>query len=109
MPQDKPLIPLHPNLQFWQYILICVAAAVIAGPANAQVDAGALQQNLEQQLPLPSPLALPQPGKPEPLQQTVPKDGETRFVVKSFVVEGINLLPEAQIQEVTPLISTIQF
>ena len=75
MPQDKPLIPLHPNLQFWQYILICVAAAVIAGPANAQVDAGALQQNLEQQLPLPSPLALPQPGKPEPLQQTVPKDG----------------------------------
>ena len=56
--------------------------------------------NLEQQLPLPSPLALPQPGKPESLEQTAPKDGETRFVVKSFVVEGINVLPEAQIQEV---------
>lgn len=98
--QDKPSIQSQLKLQCWQSIVIFIVASFMTLPANAQVDAGALQQNLEQQLPLPSPLALPQPGKPEPLQQTVPKDGETRFVVKSFVVEGINLLPEAQIQEV---------
>lgn len=98
MPKNKPSMQL--NLPFWQSIVLFLTASVIALPANAQVDAGALQQNLEQQLPLPSPLALPQPGKPEPLQQTAPKDGETRFVVKSFVVEGINILPEVQIQEV---------
>ena len=73
MPQNKPSLQLQLNILFWQYIVIFIAASVIALQANAQVDAGALQQNLEQQLPLPSPLALPQPGKPEPLQQTVPK------------------------------------
>lgn len=69
-----------------------------AGQVNAQVDAGALQQGLEQQLPLPSPLALPEPGKAAPVQPSQPKEGELRFTVKSFAIEGINLLPEAEVQ-----------
>lgn len=68
------------------------------GQVYAQVDAGALQQGLEQQLPLPSPLALPEPGKAAPVQPSAPKEGEVRFTVKSFVIEGVNLLPEAEVQ-----------
>ena len=66
--------------------------------AYAQVDAGALQQGLEQQLPLPSPLALPEPGRAAPIQPSAPKEGELRFTVKSFVLEGIGILPEAEVQ-----------
>ncbi len=66
--------------------------------AYAQVDAGALQQGLEQQLPLPSPLALPEPGKAAPVQPSAPKEGELRFTVNSFVLEGVNILPEAEVQ-----------
>lgn len=68
------------------------------GQVFAQVDAGALQQGLEQQLPLPSPLALPEPGKASPVQTSQPKEGELRFTVKAFVIEGINLLSEAEVQ-----------
>ena len=64
----------------------------------AQVDAGALQKGLEQQLPLPSPLALPEPGKAAPSEPSVAKEGELRFTVKSFALEGINILPEAEVQ-----------
>ena len=66
--------------------------------AYAQVDAGAFQQGLEQQLPLPSPLALPEPGRAAPIQPSAPKEGELRFTVKSFVLEGIGILPEAEVQ-----------
>jgi len=69
-------------------------------PASAQVDAGALQQNLENQLPLPSPLALPQPTAREPLRPSAPSQGEVALQVKSFVLEGISILPEAKVQEV---------
>jgi hemolysin activation/secretion protein len=43
-------------------------------------------------------LALPEPGKAVPLQPSKPKEGELRFTVKSFVLEGINILPEAEVQ-----------
>ncbi len=71
---------------------------IYSAPVFAQVDAGALQQGLEQQLPLPSPLALPEPGRAAPVQPSTPKEGELRFTVKSFVLEGINILPEAEVQ-----------
>ena len=66
--------------------------------ANAQVDAGALQRGLEQQLPLPSPLALPEAGKDTPVGASPTKDDQLRFTVKSFALEGINILPEAEVQ-----------
>ncbi|QWE17164.1 ShlB/FhaC/HecB family hemolysin secretion/activation protein [Polynucleobacter sp. AP-Nino-20-G2] len=68
--------------------------------AQAQVDAGALQQNLEKQLPLPSPLALPEPGKEKAPQLSTPKEGEATFVLAAFALEGVNILPDAQVQEV---------
>ena len=67
----------------------------------AQVDAGALQQNLEKQLPLPSPLALPEAQKPSvPERESAAKAGEVRFTVNSFVLEGVKTLPEAEVQAV---------
>ncbi|QWE19886.1 ShlB/FhaC/HecB family hemolysin secretion/activation protein [Polynucleobacter sp. AP-Kolm-20A-A1] len=80
--------------------LIALAAISLISSANvyAQVDAGALQQGLEQQLPLPSPLALPEPGKAAPIQPAQPKEGELRFTVKSFAIEGVKILPEAEVQ-----------
>ena len=68
--------------------------------ANAQVDAGALQRGLEQQLPLPSPLALPEPTMKEGGSPSQAKPGDVRFTVSSFVLEGVKVLPEAEIQNV---------
>ena len=50
----------------------------------AQLDAGALQQGLEQQLPLPSPLALPQPERGASGPKAQAKEGEVRFTVNQF-------------------------
>jgi hemolysin activation/secretion protein len=72
----------------------------ISSAAFAQVDAGALQQNLERQLPLPSPLALPEAVKPTTPRESAAKAGEVRFTVNSFVLEGVKLLPEASVQAV---------
>jgi len=67
----------------------------------AQVDAGALQQGLEKQLPMPSPLALPEPSTKDALRTTPSgAQSEVTFEVKSFVLEGVNLLPEAKVQEI---------
>ena len=68
--------------------------------ANAQVDAGALQRGLEQQLPLPSPLALPEPTMKEDGASGQAKAGDVRFKVTSFELEGVKILPEAEIQAV---------
>ena len=88
-----------PSTKFHKSLFALVAiSTLIAGQAYAQVDAGALQQGLEQQLPLPSPLALPEPGRAAPVQPTQPKEGELRFTVKSFAIEGVNILPEAEVQ-----------
>jgi hemolysin activation/secretion protein len=64
----------------------------------AQIDAGALQQGLEKQLPMPSPLALPEPNARESLRPSESSQGDVRFEVKSFVLEGVSLLPEAEVQ-----------
>lgn len=71
-----------------------------AGQVHAQVDAGALQQGLEKQLPSPSPLALPESGPAQRVKPTESKAGEVRFEVNSFVLEGVSILPAAQVQEV---------
>jgi len=68
--------------------------------ASAQVDAGALQRGLEQQLPLPSPLALPEPEKGGAERVNKANANDVYFVVTSFVLEGANLIPEGEIQTV---------
>ena len=80
-------------------LLALTAISLISStPVFAQVDAGALQQGLEKQLPLPSPLALPEPerGTAGPTGQA--KDGEVRFTVTSFELEGVKILPESDVQ-----------
>lgn len=66
----------------------------------AQVDAGALQQGLEKQLPLPSPLALPEPERGTAGPASKAREGEVRFTVTLFELEGVKLLPEAEVQAV---------
>ena len=75
-------------------------ALLSSGQVFAQVDAGALQRGLEQQLPLPSPLALPEATTKEDNRRTQAKEGEVRFTVTSFVLEGIKILPEVEIQAI---------
>jgi hemolysin activation/secretion protein len=81
---------------------LCSSAAFAQAPGGSQppIDAGALQQNLERQLPLPSPLALPEAGKEKPAPIAPPKEGETTFVVSAFALEGVSILPDAQVQAV---------
>jgi len=84
-------------------LLIFIATTSLLSVTNAyaQVDAGALQQGLEKQLPMPSPLALPEPSAKDALRTTpTGPQSEVTFEVKSFVLEGVNLLPEAKVQEV---------
>ena len=85
------------------YSKSCLALAAISlmasSPVFAQLDAGALQQGLEKQLPLPSPLALPEPerGVSGPSGQT--KEGQVRFTVNQFQLEGVKILPETEVQD----------
>jgi len=82
-------------------LALFVGAGSLSGAIYAQVDAGALQQNLEKQLPLPSPLVLPDAQKPTvPERESASKAGELRFTVKSFVLEGVKTLPEEKVQAV---------
>ena len=79
---------------------LATSALLFSGHAFAQVDAGALQRGLEQQLPLPSPLALPEAATKEQEKASQAKAGDVRFTVNSFVLEGVKILPEAEVQAV---------
>ena len=81
-------------------IALAVISLTVSAQVFAQVDAGALQQNLEKQLPLPSPLALPEPSSKEGARPGEARKDELTFQVKQFVLEGISILPEPSIQEV---------
>ena len=80
------------------YLVAATLFSAFSGSLYAQVDAGALQQSLEQQLPLPSPLALPEPTLKAPTPQAPTKSDAVRFTVKQFVIEGVHILPEAEVQ-----------
>lgn len=66
--------------------------------ASAAMDAGALQQNLEKQLPPSRPL--PELGKIQPSNVPASNEGEVRFIVNAFALEGVSILPESQVQAV---------
>ena len=69
-------------------------------PVLAQVDAGALQQNLEKQLPLPSPLALPEPGQAAPVAPIQQKGDAVKFTVNQFLLDGVKTIPEVEVQAI---------
>ncbi|MBT8518087.1 ShlB/FhaC/HecB family hemolysin secretion/activation protein [Polynucleobacter paneuropaeus] len=89
-----------PNaLQLKRVGLVAITlCATFSQPLFAQVDAGALQQSLEQQLPLPSPLALPEPSRAAPAAPSQQKSDAVRFTVKEFVLDGVKTIPEAEVQ-----------
>ena len=84
-----------------QRLAALVALVFLSLTSNvfAQVDAGALQQGLEKQLPLPSPLSLPEPSSPLTPKPEEPREGGVQFIVNSFVLEGVSILPEAKVQD----------
>ena len=97
----KYALKMYINREFrLKTIVALLGSSAITNIAFAQVDAGALQQNLERQLPLPSPLALPEAVKPTGPRESASKAGEVRFTVNSFVLEGVKLLPESSVQAV---------
>lgn len=77
-----------------------VFAQANTGSNQPVVDAGALQQNLEKQLPVPSPLALPEPSREKSVPEVKPKEGEATFTIAGFALEGVSILPDAQVQSV---------
>jgi len=88
-------------MQFHKSLFFLAAiGAFSAGQVHAQVDAGALQQGLEKQLPSPSPLGLPSPTEREPLRSTPSAQSAVTFEVKSFVLEGVSILPADSVQAV---------
>ena len=88
-------------MQFHKSLFFLAAMGVFtAGQVHAQVDAGALQQGLEKQLPSPSPLGLPSPTEREPLRSTPSAESAVTFEVKSFVLEGVSILPADSVQAV---------
>jgi hemolysin activation/secretion protein len=62
-------------------------------------DAGALQQDLRQQLPAPSAAPLPEAVLPDHLTPSTAKEGQVTFIVKGFVVEGVKSVPQEKIEE----------
>ena len=79
-------------------LLIFSAQALLPSAALAVVDAGAIQQNLEKQLP--PARTLPEPGKPKPSNVPTPKEADVTFIVNAFALEGVSVLPESQVQAV---------
>ena len=62
-------------------------------------DAGALQQELRQQLPSPSAAPLPEPSMPGQNDFSSSKESGPTFVVKGFVIEGVNAVPQDKVQD----------
>jgi hemolysin activation/secretion protein len=79
-------------------LMLACTQGFFSSTAFAALDAGALQQNLEKQLP--SLLVLPEPGQVKSEAPTAPQDSEVSFVVDSFALEGVSILPDSQVQAV---------
>lgn len=78
-----------------------VAFSLLSPKIDAQVDAGALQQQLQKELPIPSPLPLPELQKPEEKKESArPKAGDIQFEIKDFILEGVQILPERDVKAV---------
>jgi hemolysin activation/secretion protein len=82
------------------FLVLAMISLWASSQVLAQLDAGALQQNLERQLPTPSPLALPEPSLKEAPKSIAPSTSQMTFELKSFVLEGISIIPEASVQAV---------
>jgi len=85
--------------------LVCALAAAGACTAHAQTppDAGSVLRELERQQRQAAPApATPNPAKPAATPAPAPKApaSDVRFVIQSFVLEGVTLVPEPALQAV---------
>ena len=96
---SRPSFPPNALLRLLTFSGMALGSGFVMAQAGG-IDAGALQRGLEQQLPSPSPLALPEPTAPTPSPARPAGQSEVRFEVKSFVLEGVNTIPEAKVQAV---------
>ncbi|WP_162785863.1 hypothetical protein [Polynucleobacter necessarius] len=77
-----------------------VAIAQTPPPSTGEIDAGALQQGLERQLPSPSPLTLLEPTERDSQRAAPTSQSAVTFEVKPFVLEGVSILPADTVQAV---------
>jgi len=94
-----PLLAKSPkHIPDW---IVFLAALTLTNISNvhAQVDAGALQQGLEKQLPSVSPLGLPTPSSPLPPKAEPSGTDGVQIVVQSFELEGVKTLSEEKVQQ----------
>ncbi|MBT8563133.1 hypothetical protein G6677_05675 [Polynucleobacter paneuropaeus] len=83
----------HPYSQ-----ILCLSFLLLPQFVRGQVDAGALQQSLEQQLPSSSSLPLPSIGNDA---GGIPKQSSVKYsqpAIKAFVLEGAQALPNSEVQ-----------
>lgn len=78
-------------------LLLSLTATIVVPTTFAQgIDAGALQQNLQRQIPSTSPSNLPTPTAPRVAPE--PKPNQTTLVVKRFDLQGVQLLSPDVVQ-----------
>lgn len=79
-----------------------LALGLISSVTNSQIVdpgalGGALRQNIEQQIPSPNLLPLPESDK-DKLPKRDEKPGELKVLIKAFKFEGVSLIPEGDLQ-----------
>lgn len=83
----------------WALGSLCLLAVQQVHAQNAPVDAGALQKNLENQLPLPAPLDLKEPA-PRPSDSRAASPGQVVATVNRFELSGVRKLGQDDVQRV---------
>jgi hemolysin activation/secretion protein len=88
-----------PSKAFLAPVVVCsVVMYSRLSCAQAGIDAGALQQNLQRQLPSPGISNLPEPSAPNAVPEARP--GQTVVTVTRFNLEGIENVPADEVQAV---------
>jgi len=114
-PNSSIMINFHPNqlnslkkinqqvfLDLPKYLVLAIVFGLIISTTSAfaQSNAGALQQELEKQLPLPGPLPLPEAVKPVPFGPSrVRQKDAVHFVLNGITFAGAEAQYEPQLRE----------
>ncbi|MBD8051740.1 ShlB/FhaC/HecB family hemolysin secretion/activation protein [Limnohabitans radicicola] len=83
----------------WALGSLCLLAVSQSHAQKAPIDAGALQKNLENQLPLPAPLDLKEPA-PRQNESRAAQPGEVVATVSRFELTGVRKLGQDDVQKV---------
>ena len=82
----------------YQFLIAILGTAFFTSHIHAQgIDAGALQQNLQRQIPSISPLNLPTPTAP--LSSPAPTEDQATITIKKIDLQGVALVSEQLVQK----------